>query len=95
MNSGEKMMSARNVDVLIIGGGVGGLTLAQWLTGLGRSWCIVEREQQLGGPLASSEYILKWIPGQAQVSGRDYLAAMIAQIDVAHCVLGAQLSAVS
>ncbi|MBM9889146.1 MULTISPECIES: NAD(P)/FAD-dependent oxidoreductase [Deefgea] len=84
----------RQVDVLIIGGGVGGLTLAQWLTGLGRSWCLLERESHLGGPLATSEYVLKWIPGQAQISGRDYLAAMVAQIDPANCELQTQLSAV-
>jgi len=85
----------RQVDVLIIGGGVGGLTLAQWLTGLGRSWCLLERESHLGGPLAISEYVLKWIPGQAQISGRDYLTAMVAQIDLANCELSAQLSAVT
>ena len=92
MSDGE--MVARKVDVLIIGGGIGGLTLAQWLTGLGRSWRIVEREAQLGGPLADSQYILKWIPGMAEISGRDYLAAMVAQIDAAQCALGTQLSAV-
>ncbi len=93
MSDGE--MVERKVDVLIIGGGIGGLTLAQWLTGLGRSWCMVEREATLGGPLANSQYILKWIPGQSEISGRDYLAAMVAQLDAAHCALGTQLSAVS
>jgi thioredoxin reductase len=88
-------MVARKVDVLIIGGGIGGLTLAQWLTGLGRSWRIVEREAALGGPLADSQYILKWIPGQAEISGRDYLAAMVAQIDAAQCALNAQLNVVN
>lgn len=87
-------MLERNVDVLIIGGGVGGLTLAQWLTGLGRTWRIVEREAALGGALADSQYILKWIPGQAAMSGRDYLAAMAAQIDTEHCSLATQLDMV-
>jgi thioredoxin reductase len=88
-------MVERKVDVLIVGGGVGGLTLAQWLTGLGRSWLIVEQAAVLGGPLANSDYILKWIPGQAEISGRDYLAAMVAQIDAAHCARATQLSAVA
>ncbi|WP_288842251.1 FAD-dependent oxidoreductase [uncultured Deefgea sp.] len=81
-----------NVEVLIIGGGVGGLTLAQWLTGLGRSWRIVEREAYLGGPLAHSQYVLKWIPGWPAVSGRDYMAAILAGIDTAHCELSGELT---
>lgn len=92
--NGEATATVRKVDVCIIGAGVGGLTLAQWLTGLGRSWCIVERESHLGGPLATSDYILKWIPSHAQISGRDYLAAMVAQIDTTHCERAAQLSKV-
>ena len=94
LDNGKVTMLEHNVDVLIIGGGVGGLTLAQWLTGLGRTWRIIERETQLGGALAASQYVLKWIPGQAQISGRDYLAAMVAQVDPAHCMLATQLSAV-
>ncbi|WP_247646767.1 FAD-dependent monooxygenase [Deefgea sp. CFH1-16] len=58
-------MTDHCVDVLIIGGGVGGLTLAQWLTGLGRSWRIVEREAYLGGPLAHSQYVFEMDSGLA------------------------------
>ncbi|WP_254456712.1 FAD-dependent oxidoreductase [Deefgea piscis] len=85
-------MTDHCVDVLIIGGGVGGLTLAQWLTGLGRSWRIVEREAYLGGPLAHSQYVLKWIPGWPAVSGRDYMAAIVAGIETAHCELACELT---
>ncbi|WP_348943905.1 FAD-dependent oxidoreductase [Chitinibacter sp. FCG-7] len=85
----------QEIDVLIVGGGVGGITLAQWLTGLGRSWRIVEQEGELGGALKHSEYPLKWIPALPQISGAQYLAQMKAAIDQQYCYLAQQVQSIS
>jgi thioredoxin reductase len=83
------------IDVLIVGGGIGGITLAQWLTGLGRSWRIVERDSALGGALKNSDYALKWIPALPDVSGRQYLAQMRAGIDQQYCWLNTEVAAIN
>ncbi|WP_273429727.1 NAD(P)/FAD-dependent oxidoreductase [Chitinibacter tainanensis] len=72
------------VEVLIVGGGIAGLTLAQWLSGLERRWLLLERGE-LGGCLRESDYPLKWVPGFADISGRDYVARLLAQVPTEHC----------
>lgn len=81
-------------DVLIVGGGVGGMTLAQWLSGLGYRWALLERNERIGGPLAGSDYPLKWIPGFVQISGREYMALLQAALPVAPMFTGDELDTV-
>ncbi|QLG89523.1 NAD(P)/FAD-dependent oxidoreductase [Chitinibacter bivalviorum] len=84
----------QQVDALIVGGGVAGMTLALWLTGLARTWLIVEREAELGGCLRDSQYPLKWIPAFEQISGQDYVAKMRAQLDPTHCLLASEITTI-
>ncbi|MBE9607859.1 FAD-dependent oxidoreductase [Chitinilyticum piscinae] len=79
-----------DAEVLIIGGGVGGLTLAQWLSGMGHRWLLLEAAAQAGGALAHSDYPLKWIPGFAGISGRQYMARVLAEVDAARLLCGDQ-----
>ncbi|XZG70912.1 FAD-dependent oxidoreductase [Chitinibacteraceae bacterium HSL-7] len=68
-----------DVDVLIIGGGVAGLTARQWLSGLGWRTALVERQNDVGGALADSAYPVKWLPGWGEVTGQAFIARLCAE----------------
>src|SRR6185369_4711538 len=43
-------------DVVVVGGGIGGLTVAALLSARGLSTCLLERQSQVGGCIARVEY---------------------------------------
>src|SRR5688572_13547237 len=43
-------------DVVVVGGGIGGLTVAALLAARGVSTCVLERQSQVGGCIARVEY---------------------------------------
>src|SRR6185503_9182550 len=45
-----------NYDVIVVGAGIGGLTLAALLSARGLSTCLLERQSQVGGCIARVEF---------------------------------------
>ena len=43
-------------DVVVVGGGIGGLTVAALLSARGMNVCLLERQSQVGGCIARVEY---------------------------------------
>src|SRR5678815_43549 len=43
-------------DVVVVGGGIGGLTVAALLSARGMSTCLLERQSQVGGCIARVEF---------------------------------------
>ncbi|HSD48088.1 MAG TPA: FAD/NAD(P)-binding protein, partial [Pyrinomonadaceae bacterium] len=43
-------------DVVVVGGGIGGLTVAALLAARGVSTCVLERQSQVGGCIARVEF---------------------------------------
>ena len=43
-------------DVVVVGGGIGGLTVAALLSARGVSTCVLERQSQVGGCIARVEF---------------------------------------
>src|SRR5687767_2843127 len=43
-------------DVVVVGGGIGGLTVAALLAARGLSTCVLERQSQVGGCISRVEY---------------------------------------
>src|SRR5687767_15648566 len=51
-------------DVVVVGGGIGGLTVAALLAARGMSTCVLERQSQVGGCIARVEFSgLQFEPG--------------------------------
>ncbi len=80
--------------MLIVGGGVGGLTARRWLSGLGRRVGVIERSAVLGGCLAASDYPLKWLPGWGEIAGSSYIAKLVADSGAGPLWLQQELTAV-
>ena len=46
-------------DVVVVGGGIGGLTVAALLSARGLNTCLLERQSQVGGCIARVEFSYK------------------------------------
>ncbi len=67
-------------DVLIIGGGVAGLSTALWCDELGLSALLLEEKNELGGQLLRVHNEIKNYPGREAKNGRELSDAFLEQI---------------
>lgn len=65
-----KNMKQQNVDVLIIGAGLAGLTAARWLQAHGRTPLILEAAAKVGGRMRT----VSWGPGRADAGAQFFTA---------------------
>ena len=71
------ILDRREFDAVVIGGGPGGASCAQWLKMLGFSPCLVERRSRLGGLQNENPYHNRWIVAAAPgSSGHDIARAI-------------------
>ena len=68
-------------DVLIIGGGVAGLSAALWCDELGLSALLLERAAQLGGQLLWTHNEIKNYFGRESANGREMRDSFLEQIE--------------
>src|SRR5687768_7716007 len=67
-------------DVVIIGGGVAGLSAALWCDELGLSALVLEEKPELGGQLLWVHNEIKNYPGREAKNGRELCDAFLEQI---------------
>jgi thioredoxin reductase len=65
-------------QVLVVGGGVAGISCAIWLKQLGVTVRLIELSSELGGLQRFSPYVNRWIPGVMGLTGQE-VAACYAQ----------------
>lgn len=70
------MARQRTIDVLVIGAGGAGMTVALAARARGLDVCVVEATKQVGGTTATSAGTL-WLPGPQDTAAREYLRACI------------------
>lgn len=68
-------------DVIIIGGGVGGLSTALWCDELGLSALLLESQKELGGQLLWTHNAIKNYLGREAENGREMRDAFLEQIE--------------
>ncbi len=68
-------------DVVIVGGGVAGLTAALWCDELGLSALVLEEKKELGGQLLWVYNEIKNYPGREAKNGRELRDAFLEQIE--------------
>lgn len=64
----------KSYDILIVGGGPGGMAAAIWCADLGLNSCLVEKETRLGGQLKSIFNPIRNYPGIEAEDGAELLA---------------------
>ncbi len=68
-------------DVIIVGGGVAGLSAALWCDELGLSGLLLERRKEFGGQLALIHNKIENYLGRTSNNGRDFLEVILKQTD--------------
>jgi thioredoxin reductase (NADPH) len=68
-------------DVIIIGGGPGGMSALLWCNSLGISAVLLERSNELGGQMLSMYHHLIDYPGVTNADGRELRDRFVAQLD--------------
>ena len=85
-----------NRDVLIVGGGPGGMSAALWCADLGMTSVIIERGAELGGQLLTIHNPVSNYLGAASRNGRELCDRFLRSVSAAKCerFAGTEISAV-
>jgi len=76
-----KTQTDTNFDVIIIGGGIAGLSAALWCVELGLSALVLEKHSELGGQLLWIYNEIKNYPGREAKNGRELRGIFLEQIE--------------
>lgn len=76
-----KKQTRTNFDVIIIGGGIAGLSAALWCDELGLSALVLEEKPELGGQLLWVHNEIKNYPGREARNGRELRDIFLEQIE--------------
>lgn len=76
-----KSQTNKNFDVIIIGGGVAGLSAALWCAELGLAALVLEEQTELGGQLLWVYNEIKNYPGREAKNGRELRDIFLEQIE--------------
>jgi thioredoxin reductase (NADPH) len=77
----QNLKSKIAYDVVIIGGGIAGLSAALWCDELGLSALVLEESAELGGQLLRVYNEIKNYPGREAKNGRELFGAFLEQIE--------------